>query len=77
MCAKMKVSRNIGKHAACFLAAASVFLGGADLTAAEAGTSAAAVLSVTDAAAVSAQPALKAELADDVRAQTEEDGSPD
>lgn len=73
----MKVSRNIGKHAACFLAAASVFLGGADLTAAEAGTSAAAVLSVTDAAAVSAQPALKAELADDVRAQTEEDGSPD
>lgn len=73
----MKVSRNIGKHAACFLAAAGVFLGGADLTVAEAGTSAAAVLSVTDAAAVSAQPALKAELADDVRAQTEEDASPD
>lgn len=77
MCAKMKVSRNIGKHAACFLAAAGVFLGGADLTAAEAGTAAAAVLSVTDAAAVSVQSASKAELADDVRAQTEEDASPD
>ena len=36
MCAKMKVSRNIGKHAACFLAAGGVFLGGADLTDAEA-----------------------------------------
>ena len=77
MCAKMKVSRNIGKHAACFLAAAGVFLGGADLTAAEAETPAAAVLSVTDAAAVSVQSASKAELADDVRAQTEEDASPD
>ena len=77
MCAKMKVSRNIGKHAACFLAAAGVFLGGADLTAAKAGTAAAAVLSVTDAAAVSLQSALKAELADDMRGQTEEDASPD
>ena len=77
MCAKMKVSRNIGKHAACFLAAVGVFLGGADLTAAKAVTTAAAVLSATDAAAVSVQSASKAELADDVRAQTEEDASPD
>ena len=76
MCAKMKVSRNIGKHAACFLAAAGVFLGGADLTAAEAETPAAAVLSVAEAAAVPVQSASKAELADDVRAQTE-DASPD
>ena len=43
MCAKMKVSRNIGKHAACFFAAAGMLLGGADLTDAEA---AAALLSV-------------------------------
>ena len=71
MCAKMKVSRNIGKYAACFLAAIGVFLGGADLAAAEAGTPDAAVLSVTDTAAVSVQSASKAELADDVRAQTE------
>ena len=71
MCVKRKVSRNIGKHAACFLAAVGVFLGGADLAAAEAGTPDAAVLSVTDAAAVSVQSASKAELADDVRAQTE------